>query len=217
MRVRDDPHDPDPGFAELYSRLPAPPTLQPWLGWCRSAPPPVLYLGIGAGRLAAPLVEAGCELVGVDAHPGMLERLRERLPGLVAQQALVEELDLGASFDLAIAPANLLDTEAKLAGAARHLRSGGRLGLELMNPHWLRSGASPGVVVKRFQPDAAFDVEYRVGDEVWVQEVAGVRPIWPEGIEVYLEPAGLRLRWLGGEPGLGLEESPTFYVLAERV
>ena len=216
MRVRDDPHDPDPGFAELFARLPPPATLEPWLGWCRAAAPPVLYLGVGAGRLAAPLVAAGVELVGVDAHPGMLARLRERLPALETHEGLIEDLELGADFELVIAPSNLLDSAAKLTAAARQVRRGGRLGFELMNPHWLRTGASPGVEVKRLRPDAVLDVEYRLGDEVWVQEVEGVRLVWPEAIEAYLEPAGLRLRWLGGEPGLGLEESPTFYVLAER-
>jgi methyltransferase family protein len=216
MRVRDDPRNPDPHFAELYSRLPPPASLQPWLGWCRSARRPVLYLGVGAGRLAGPLFAAGVELLGVDAHPGMLERLRHRLPGLAVHQAFVEELDLESRFDLVIAPSNLLDTPAKLAGAARHAARGGRVGLELMNPHWLHSGASPGVIVKRLEPEVALEVEYQVGDDVWTQEVSVAELVWPEAIESYLEPAGLRLRWFGGEPGLGLEDSPTFYVLAER-
>lgn len=216
MRVRDDPREPDPDFAELYARLPPPVTLEPWLRWCRKASPPVLYLGIGAGRLAVPLAAAGVELVGVDAHPGMLARLRERLPAIETHQALIEELELGAAFDLVIAPSNLLDSAAKVAGAARHVRAGGRLGCELMNPHWLRAGGSAGVDVKRLEPDAWLDVEYRVGEELWVQEVRGVQLVWPESIDGHLEPAGLRLLWLGGEPGLGLAESPTFYVLAER-
>ena len=215
MRVRDDPLDPDPAFAELFARLPPPPGLEPWLGWCQVASPPVLYLGIGAGRLAVPLVAAGVELVGVDAHPGMLARLRARLPALETHEGLLEELELRRAFDLVIAPSNLLDSPAKLSGAARHVSAGGQLGFELMNPHWLRAGASPGVEVKRLEPDAVLEVEYRVGGELWVQEVAGVRLVWPEAIDAYLEPAGLRLRWLGGEPGLDLEESPTFYVLAE--
>jgi len=214
--VRDDPQNPDPGFAELYDRLPPPATLGPWLGWCRAAKPPVLYLGIGAGRLAEPLVAAGVELVGVDAHPGMLERLRRRVPGLPVHHGLIEDIDLGARFALVIAPSNLLDTAAKLAGATRHIASGGRLACELMNPHWLASGASAGVRVHRLEPDAVFDVEYVLPDgEVWVQEASGVGLIWPGRIDEYLEPAGLRLHWMGGEPGLRLEDSPTFYVLAE--
>src|SRR5204862_278907 len=73
-RVRDDPHRPDPGFADLYAALPEAEDLWPWLDWCREAKGPVLYLGIGAGRLAAPLLREGIQFVGVDAHPGMLAR-----------------------------------------------------------------------------------------------------------------------------------------------
>jgi len=217
MIVRDDPLNPDPGFAELYDRLPAPTSLEPWIGWCRDACPPVLYLGIGAGRLAEPLVRAGVELVGVDAHPGMLERLRARLPELEAHQALIEELQLGRLFDLVIAPSNVLDTGPKLAGAARQLAPRGRLALELMNPHWLASGASPGVEVLRLDARAALTVEYRLpGGEVRIQEIPNVELVWPEGADEFLGPAGLRLLWMGGEPGQGLEDSPTFFVLAER-
>lgn len=215
MRVRDDPLDPDPGFAELYARLPPPASLEPWLGWSRGARPPVLYLGIGAGRLAVPLAAAGVRLEGVDAHPGMLAHLRRRLPGVSVHQALVEALDLGRAFELVIAPSNLLDSGPRLAAAARHVAPGGRLGFELMNPHWLHAGAAPGVVVRQLEPDVRLDVEYRVEGDVWVQEVAGVGLIRPEAIEEFLEQAGLRLRRLGGEPGLEVEESPTFYVLAE--
>ena len=216
MLVRDDPENPDPAFAELYDRLPAPASLEPWLRWCRSAVPPVLYPGIGAGRLAEPLARHGVELVGIDAHPGMLERLRRRLPGIEAHEALIEGLDLGRTFDLVIAPSNLLDTGAKLAGAARHLAPGGRLAFQLMNPHWLATGASPGVEVLRLEPQAALRVEYRLPGELWIQEIPNVELVWPESVEEFLAPAGLRLHRLGGEPGQGLEDSPTFFVLAER-
>ncbi len=79
--VRDDPDRPDPGLAELYASLPDAVELEPWLGWCREADR-VLYLGVGAGRLAVPLVRAGVRLVGVDAHPGMIAHLQRRLPDL---------------------------------------------------------------------------------------------------------------------------------------
>src|SRR5690348_8465411 len=82
MRVRDDRLHPDPGFAELYAALPDAEDLSPWLEWCRAAKPPVLYLGIGTGRLATPLHSKGIELVGVDAHPGMLASLHARAPDI---------------------------------------------------------------------------------------------------------------------------------------
>src|SRR5256885_17210980 len=40
----------------------------------------VLELGIGTGRLALPLRKRGLEIEGIDASPGMVERLRSK-PG----------------------------------------------------------------------------------------------------------------------------------------
>ena len=65
--VRDDPGDPDPGFADLYASLPDATDLEPWLGWCRQARGPVLYLGVGVGRLAVPLHMGG---VVSEIYPG---------------------------------------------------------------------------------------------------------------------------------------------------
>lgn len=42
---------------------------------------PVLELGVGSGRLAAPLAAAGVEVWGLDASPAMLERLQAREGG----------------------------------------------------------------------------------------------------------------------------------------
>src|SRR3979411_661461 len=98
--VRYDPSIPDEGFAELYALLPDATDLWPWLELAQGAAPPVLYLGIGTGRLAVPLHAAGIDLVGVDSHPGMLARLRERLPGTERIQSPVEDLNLGRTVDL---------------------------------------------------------------------------------------------------------------------
>ena len=61
--VRDDPERPDPGYAELFASLDDAADPEPWLGWCRAAGGPALYLGVGTGRLAVPLTAAGIELV----------------------------------------------------------------------------------------------------------------------------------------------------------
>src|SRR6266540_5840961 len=143
--VRDDPDDPDPGFAELYASFPDAAELEPWLTWCREAGGPVLYLGIGAGRLAVPLAAAGLELVGVDAHPGMLELLRRRLPDARLILARIEDLDLDHRFPLVIGPSGVLGDPLSLAVAARH--STRRVALELTNPHWLLGAGHPAVRV----------------------------------------------------------------------
>jgi hypothetical protein len=212
-RVRDDPERPDPGFAELYGGLPDATGVEPWLGWCREARGPVLYLGVGAGRLAVPLIAHGVLVVGVDAHPGMLERLARRAPDIELVRARIEELDLGRAFGLAIAPSNILTTASRLAGAARHLLPGGRLGFELMNPHWLAAGAAPGVRVSTMDAALArIEVDYEAG---CIQE-AELALVWPEAIEHFLAGAGLTLELMTGS-GEDLESSPTFEVLARRL
>lgn len=118
MRVRNGPLHPDHGFVDLYDSLPEADDLWPWLDWCMEAEGPVLYLGIGAGRLAAPLTSAGVEIVGVDAHPAMLEYLRRRIPGIEVHQGLIESLDLGRKFGLVIGPSSILTVDANLAAEA---------------------------------------------------------------------------------------------------
>jgi len=210
--VRDDPERPDPGFADLYASLPDADDLEPWLGWCRAASGPVLYVGIGAGRLAAPLAAAGVHLVGLDAHPGMVRRVRERLPGMEVVCARIEEVRLDRRFGLVVAPSGVLDAADRLAGAARH--AAGRVGLELMNPHWLLAGAGAGVRVLRAERDRAeIEVDYPGG---WTQ-VAEAALRWPEDVERYLAGAGLALALMrGADPDGDLAGSATYYVLASR-
>jgi hypothetical protein len=208
--VRDDPEHPDPGFAELYASLPDATDLEPWLGWCRRAVPPVLYLGVGSGRLAVPLVAAGITLVGVDAHPAMLARLRKRLPRITLFQVAIERLDLGRRFELVMAPSNILDTGARLSAAARH--SSRWVAVELLNPHWLAAGGADGVRVHRITRTVArIDVDYPGG---WRQE-AEVALVWPEDVERLLEEAGLELEVMrAAGPATDLHESSSFHVLA---
>ena len=211
--VKDDAENPDPGFADLYASLPDAADPEPWLGWARAASSPVLYIGIGTGRLAVPLVRAGVELVGVDSHPGMLERIRTRLPATELIKSRVEDLDLGCKFDLVMVPSNILCTVERLRGAARQLADDGRLAFQLMNPHWLSTGASDRVrIASLSRAEARIEVAYPNGT---VQE-ALVPLIWPEEVEDFLAEADLRLVRLSGEPGAELEQSATFYALASK-
>jgi SAM-dependent methyltransferase len=211
--VRDDPEHPDPGFAELYGTLEDATELEPWLGWAEEAEPPVLYLGVGAGRLAAPLAKRGIRLVAVDAHPGMLERLAGRRLPIELVESRIEDLDLlPRRFDLAIAPSNILYSQARLRGAARHLREGGRLALELANPHWLFAGPPGGVkVIELTRERAWIEVDYPGG----YRQQASFELVWPEEVEDWLAEAGLELLAMRGG-GEGLEDSPSFFVLSRR-
>jgi SAM-dependent methyltransferase len=208
--VRDDPERPDPGFAELYASLPDAADPEPWLGWCRAASGPVLYLGVGAGRLAVPLAAAGVELVGVDAHPAMLAHLRARLPEAELVPARIEDLRLDRRFGLVLGPSGVLGTAERLAAAARH--AGGLVAMELMNPHWLLAGGHAGVrVLCAAAGRAEIEVDYP-GD--WTQR-AEVELRWPEDVERLLASAGLRLELMRGRDADGdLADSETYFVLA---
>jgi trans-aconitate methyltransferase len=211
--VRDDPRHPDPGFAELYGRLPDASDLEPWLSLAHGARAPVLYVGAGAGRLAVPLARAGIELVLVDAHPGMVAHLRRRLPEAEVHQALIEELDLARRFELVMIPSGIGEDARVLEGELRHLAPGGELALELTNPHWLAAGADPRFRVLDLNAHRAqIVVEYPGGT---IQE-AEIALIWPELVEEWLAQAGLGLVRMFGHPDTELEESPTFYVVAVR-
>ncbi len=204
--VRDNPRDPDPAFAELYGALPDATDLEPWLSWCRQARPPVLYLGVGAGRLAVPLAAARVELVGIDAHPGMLERLRARHRHIELIRSRVEDLDLGRAFDLVLAPSGILSSDACLAAAARH--SSRLLAFEIMNPHWLLAGPHEGVRVT----GKRLEVDYPGG----YTQLAEFTPRWPEDVEQRLAARDLDLVRLLGHPDVDLDQSPTYYALASK-
>src|SRR5438045_1546921 len=71
---------------------------------------PVLELGVGTGRIAVPIAEAGVRVVGVDSSPGMLDVCRTRAAAAGVEERL--ELVLGdlrappvaPPFPLAICP-----------------------------------------------------------------------------------------------------------------
>lgn len=215
--VRDDPQNPDEGFAELYARLPDATDLWPWLELAQAAAPPILYLGIGTGRLAVPMHAAGIELVGVDSHPVMLERLRGRLPEAELVQSRIEDLVLRRQFDLVIAPSNILYVVQRLRAAASHVASGGFLAIELANPHWLRAGAGNDVRVTAFDGNGAtLEIDYGLPDGSTVTQLADVGLVWPEEVEGWLSGAGLSLKRVFGQQDEDLKSSPSFFVVAGR-
>lgn len=215
--VRDDPSNPDEGFAELYGQLPDATELWPWLELAQSAAPPVLYLGIGTGRLAVPLHAAGIELVGVDSHPGMLARARRRLPDTELIQSRIEDLKLGRRFSLVMVPSNILDTVERLHHASAHLAEDGLLAAELTNPRWLQAGAGDGVRVLAFDGNQArLEVEYTLpGGERYLQR-ALVQLVWPDEVERWLGSSGLTLRRMFAGEDADLTSSPTYYLVAGR-
>ncbi len=215
--VRDDPSVPDEGFAELYSQLPDAADLSPWLELAQAATPPVLYLGIGTGRLAVPLHAAGIELVGVDSHPGMLSRAHRRLPETELIHSRIEDLDLRREFSLVIVPSNILDTVERLRRAAAHLTGGGVLAAELTNPHWLQAGGGKGVRVTAFDGNQArLEVDYAVSSGQRYVQKGEVHLVWPDEVDRWLASSGLTLRRMFARDEGDLLSSPTFFLVAGR-
>jgi SAM-dependent methyltransferase len=114
----------------------------------------VLELACGSGRVLVPLAQAGCQVVGLDASPHMLALAREKLAATgpeVADRVHLMQGDMRSftiegTFDLALIAANSFayligraDQLRVLANVAAHLRPGGRLALDLLNPSpvWL--------------------------------------------------------------------------------
>ncbi|HZS02157.1 MAG TPA: class I SAM-dependent methyltransferase [Chloroflexota bacterium] len=114
----------------------------------------VLELACGSGRLLVPLARAGCAVVGLDVSPPMLAIARERLAAagaaVAARVRLVEShmraFALDETFDLAVIAARSFaylltgaDQQRALHTIAAHLRPGGLLAFDLLNPQpaWL--------------------------------------------------------------------------------
>jgi ubiquinone/menaquinone biosynthesis C-methylase UbiE len=96
-----------------------------------TAPPSLLEVGIGTGRIAVPLADAGVDVVGIDIAPAMLARLRSRRPGLPVLRAAADRLPFTArAFDavLFVHVLHLLpDAAAALRAARVATRTGGVL------------------------------------------------------------------------------------------
>ena len=126
----------DPGDLDLYIAL------------ADRAGGPVLELGVGTGRLAVPLAEAGYSVTGVDLDRAMLDRARDRgrAAGVEERLALVEAdlVDVrlqGGPYGLAFIALNsllVLSTRAAqraaLRSLAEHLAPGGVAAVDIWIP-----------------------------------------------------------------------------------
>ncbi|MGO1020134.1 class I SAM-dependent methyltransferase [Streptomyces rubiginosohelvolus] len=103
----------------------------------------VLELGVGTGRVALPLAERGFDVTGVESSEGMLARLAEKDPEgrITPVHGDFAGLDLGRSFDVVLAPFNVLccamavDEQIALMHAmARHVTAEGHVVIETFDP-----------------------------------------------------------------------------------
>lgn len=149
----DQPWD-DADVASLYDAFPFTDDLAFYAGLAGTQGGPVLELGCGSGRILVPLAQAGHHVVGVDTSPHMLALARQKLaaagPEVAARVRLVEGdlryLELSERFDLAIVAVKTFsylisrhDQQLALAAVGAHLRPGGLLAIDLLNPtpDWL--------------------------------------------------------------------------------
>jgi|1186.fasta_scaffold02174_2 SAM-dependent methyltransferase len=115
----------------------------------RHCPPGrALDVGCGTGVLAGRLAAAGWEMTGADPSEGMLDVLRERVPGVEAVHASGTDLPFpDGAFDLAYCVAVMhhvadpVDVRATLGEMVRVIRPGGRVLIwdhNPRNPYWKR-------------------------------------------------------------------------------
>lgn len=122
---------------------------------------PVLEVGVGTGRVLAPLLDAGLEVWGVDLSSAMLERAAQRRhdhPGMHLVHASAEDLDLSTVFRVALFPLNtlwhVLDSEGQIAAlraVRRHMEDGGRLIVDCANPLTVADRGASGEIRYRFE------------------------------------------------------------------
>ncbi len=180
----------------------------------------LLELGVGTGRLAIPLHDAGWRVVGVDASDEMIEELRRKAGdrSIEVHRGDMRTVRLDDRFDVALLAFSTLyllpDQEAQvdcLVNATHHLAPGGLVVIEAFVPDHTRWDHGRRLALSRWDADGV-EIEAarhdRSAQAIDVQYVAlgpggiGLRPLrlryaWPAEIDLMARIAGLHLveRW----------------------
>jgi SAM-dependent methyltransferase len=127
-----------------------------------AGPGPALELGIGTGRIALPLREAGVVVHGIDASEAMVAKLRAKPGGERIEVTLGDfrDFDLDARFRLVYVVFNTFfalltqdDQVACFRAVARHLTDDGAFVMEAFVPDHARFDRGQRVSAVRVEPD----------------------------------------------------------------
>lgn len=174
----------------------------------------VVELGIGTGRIAVPLLEAGLRVTGIDASPKMVERLRakvgDRIPVVVADYV---DVPVEGRFDVALLAFNALLVLLTEADQERCLRRCGEVAARVIVETFVPGDAAPpsAVDVREVTEDEVRLSAYRIVDGVVHGNVVSiteagirlrpwrVRLAGPDDLDAVAARAGLEVeaRWSG--------------------
>ncbi|MGW1145402.1 class I SAM-dependent methyltransferase [Streptomyces sp. NPDC002454] len=130
-------------YDEVYPATPDPDDIGAFLLTLARPGASVLELGVGTGRVALPLAARGFEVHGVETSPAMLARLAEKDPEgrVTTHLGDLTALDLGRTFDVVLAPFNVLccamaidEQIALMHAVARHTAPEGHVVTETFDP-----------------------------------------------------------------------------------
>ena len=186
-----------------------------------AGPGPALELGVGTGRIALPLRERGVEVHGIDASPGMIEKLHAKPGGQAIPVTLGDfgEIEPEGRYSLVYVVFNtffaLLSQEAQVRcfrNVAGCLAEGGSFLLEVFVPDPARLAMKNQAIPVDVTADllhlnvAKVDlINQRVNAQHIVMTDGAVRmyPVqiryaWPAELDLMAQLAGLELRYRWG-------------------
>jgi len=172
---------------------------------------PVLEVGVGTGRVAAALLEAGFEVWGIDPSHSMLHRAEARLArytGIHLIRTTAAGLHLDQRFPVVLLPLNTLwhlpDSDAQfhaLTVLRRHCQDRALLVVDCSNPLSMADRGAQGEVRERFTRDTEQGTVHAVAAS-WddpAEQVLTISLLYdttgPDGL-VRRSTADLQLRYL---------------------
>jgi SAM-dependent methyltransferase len=201
----------------------------------------VLELGIGTGRLAVPLHDAGWRVAGVEASPAMVEGLKKRAGDRPIEVVTgdIRDFAIQGRFDVVLIAFSTLfllpdqrSQVACLARAVAHVAEGGLLVVEAFvadHTRWsdgkrlaLSRWTADGIEIEAARHDRAnqtIEVRYLgLGSGATTVRPLSLRYAWPAEIDLMAELAGARRRarwsdWSGSPYDAGSPGHVSIYAL----